>query len=183
MQNALNLAVLDYGEMQYWTYPAAQNDAESTSAFVDKYLFPYLTGIRKCEAGEQGCKQFANIIGSGSDRMPIYIFSDGSCFGMVAGDSNSSGAQLHITYDYNCLGKPNKWDEDRFTFYINSKSGTAKKYRNKIIAGNFPVMNAHTREDYVELCKNHDLDNHKGICSALIQYDGWAIKDDYPWLK
>ena len=180
MQNALSLAVLDYGDMNTWVYPIEQGDADSTSAFVDKYLFPYLTGIRKCEAGDNECKQFAKVLGAGSDRMPIYIFSDGSCFGLVAGDSGTSGAQLHITYDYNCLGKPNEYDKDIFSFYIKAKNAGTGSY--KFIPGNFPVLNANSREDLLDLCKNHEDAHMHGICSALIEYDGWEIKDDYPWL-
>ena len=179
MQNALSLAVLDYGDMNTWVYPIEQGDADSTSAFVDKYLFPYLTGIRKCEAGDNECKQFAKVL-AGNDWMPIYIFSDGSCFGLVAGDSGTSGAQLHITYDYNCLGKPNEYDKDIFSFYIKAKNAGTGSY--KFIPGNFPVLNANSREDLLDLCKNHEAAHMHGICSALIEYDGWEIKDDYPWL-
>ena len=181
IESAIQLAVLDNGDMQYWTYPVEQNDAESTSAFVKTYIFPYLTGIKECDAGDNKCKQFSTILygGNHGDRMPIYVFLDGSCFGLVAGDSGAAGSQLHITYDYNCMGKPNEFDKDIFAFYIKGKPYGEKQYQ--FIAGNFPVLNANTREDLLDLCKRHTEDHMHGICSALIQYDGWEIKDDYPW--
>ena len=184
MQNALNLAVNDYGDMSTWTYPTEQNDIESTTAFVDKYIFPYLTGIRKCAASDERCAKIAlNLYANGGTRQdytPVYIFADGSCFSLIAGDSSSIGAQLHISFDYNCMGKPNEKDKDIFAFYILGKPGYTKSY--KFITGNFPVLYINTREEYLDLCKRHTEAANRGICSALIEYDGWEIKDDYPWL-
>lgn len=180
LQNAFNLATIDYGPSTNWAYPSQQNNAEQTNAFVNTYIFPYLTGLRSCDANEQKCKRIAkSLYGSTNDRMPVYIFSDGSCFGMITGGSTEISAQLHFTYDYNCLGKPNEYDKDIFTFYLRQQAGEAPK----MYAGNFPVLNAHSREDFLELCKNHAESKHyQGICSALIEYDGWEIRDDYPWL-
>ncbi len=38
------------------------------------------------------------------------------------------------------------------------------------------------RDRLLELCKNYTAAHGKGGRSALIEYDGWEIKDDYPWL-
>ena len=153
IESAIQLAVLDNGDMQYWTYPVEQNDAESTSAFVKTYIFPYLTGIKECDAGDNKCKQFSTILygGNHGDRMPIYVFLDGSCFGLVAGDSGAAGSQLHITYDYNCMGKPNEFDKDIFAFYIKGKPYGEKQYQ--FIAGNFPVHFTYGRTAFLLFCR------------------------------
>ena len=73
IETALQLAIMDNGDMQYWTYPIEQNDAESTSAFVNKYIFPYLTGIRQCDAGDRKCEQFATILYGGAGNCICYV--------------------------------------------------------------------------------------------------------------
>lgn len=180
LQNAFNLATIDYGPSVNWNFPSMQNDPDQTNLFVNTYIFPYLTGLRACDADEKKCQRIAKSLygGNGNDRMPVYIFSDGSCFGMITGGSSDLASQLHFTYDYNCLGKPNEYDKDIFTFYLRQREGKAPK----LYAGNFPVLNAHSRQDFLELCKNHESTHHGGICAALIEYDGWEIRDDYPWL-
>ena len=128
------------------------------------------------------CKQInTNLYGDSTFYgKPIYIFEDGSCFSVLTGGASSEGSNLHFLYDYNCLGKPNKKDEDIFAFYMRYNNGKSTVFS----AGGAATWNLKTREQLLDVCKNHDKDGHSpGSCSALIQYDGWEIKDDYPWIR
>ncbi len=182
MQNAFNLATVDYGEASTWTFPTGQMDYEQINTFVHTYLYPYLTGIKECSSKEGICKQInTNLYGDSTFYgKPIYIFEDGSCFSVLTGGASSEGSNLHFLYDYNCLGKPNKKDEDIFAFYMRYNNGKSTVFS----AGGAATWNLKTREQLLDVCKNHDKDGHSpGSCSALIQYDGWEIKDDYPWIR
>ena len=43
--------------------------------------------------------------------------------------------------------------------------------------GTVPRRTGITREQLLNSCKS----SNKYLCSSLIEYDGWEIKDDYPW--
>lgn len=184
MQNAFNFATVDYGPIQNWKYPTKQNDADEINDFMFTYLFPYLQGIKVCESGDAKCNQFhENFTGHTSNIMPVYIFSDGSCFTMVIGGSSADMgvATIHYWFDYNCAGKPNKENEDIFKFvtrFVNNK-GTL------FSAGNWRTHEIQDRNTLLEYCKTSDTGDERGSgsCTRLIEYDGWEIKDDYPWIR
>ena len=179
MQNALNLATVDYGPVQTWQFPKKQNDADEINSFVNTYLFPYLTGIEKCNAGETNCKRFVkNLYSNSVNYLPVYVFSDGGCFGLVTGGASELSSNIHFLFDYNCLGKPNKYGKDIFQFVVTF--GNGRQYP-KFNSGGLRMSNAKTREDLIDLCKNITSEYQKSDCAALIEYDGWQIKDDYPW--
>ena len=179
MSNAFNLATIDYGAMRYWEFPTTQNDGPQMSKFAKTYLFPYLTGLRECgddSSGDSACFVYGNKIFK--QGLPaVYIFSDGSCFGLNIGGSNEGAGNIHIYYDYNCMKGPNEYGKDVFEFLIRWY-----KYYDQYTfkAGGYRVLNMTTREELLNDCKNAQ-GNAKGECAALIQYDGWEIKDDYPW--
>ena len=179
MSNAFNLATIDYGAMRYWEFPTTQNDGPQMSKFAKTYLFPYLTGLRECgddSSGDSACFVYGSKIFK--QGLPaVYIFSDGSCFGMNIGGSNEAAGNIHIYYDYNCMKGPNEYGKDVFDFIIRWY-----KYYDQYTfkAGGYRVLNMTTREELLNDCKNAQ-GNARGECAALIQYDGWEIKDDYPW--
>ncbi len=175
MQNALNFATLDYDEMRYWEFPTKQNDGAQMSEFATTYIFPYLQGVKQCNESENsGCFFYANKIFD--QGLPVvYIFNDGSCFGMNIGGAGVGMGAIHIYYDYNCMQKPNKYGKDVFDFIIR---WLGDEYVFK--AGGASTLNMKTREELLNFCKNAQ-DHARGECSALIQFDNWEIKDDYPW--
>ena len=177
LANAINLAIKDYGEMRYWAYPDTQGNAEQMVKFTNTYIFPYLVGIKKCgqDSADSGCSQYAGkILKQGVAN--IYIFSDGSCFGMNVGGSNSWTGMIHIYYDYNCLKGPNEYGKDEFDFNIRWIKNNSYTFK----AGGNNTNELKTREELLDFCKNAEGEM-RSECSALIQYDNWQIKDDYPW--
>lgn len=184
MQNAINKATVDHGQVKYWNFPTQQSDFEQTNDFVKTYLFPYLSGLKECNSTGYSsfCSKIRKSLNEGNDTgsLPVYIFSDGSCFTMTTGGiAEGTSGNLHFTYDYNCLKKPNKFNQDIFVFFLYFKNGKSAK----LYPGNYVTTGLKTRDKLLESCKNHYSDaHHKGTCVTLIQYDGWEIKDDYPWL-
>ena len=181
--NALLLSVAENGEMEYWDFPEEQNNGEQMSAFVNKYLFPYFTGIKECsyEDSTSGsiCTQISNHLEPGDYyRHPVYIFMDGGCFSILKGGGNENQGMMHIKYDINCLGKPNESNKDMFDFAVSFEEGKSFKFK----AGGADTFNATTREQLMRSCINAESSPHSNAaCAALIQYDGWQIKDDYPY--
>ena len=184
MQNAINKATVDHGPVKYWNFPTQQSDFEQTNDFVKTYLFPYLSGLKECNSTGYSsfCSKIRKSLNEGNDTgpLPVYIFSDGSCFTMTTGGiAEGTSGNLHFTFDYNCLGKPNKFDQDIFAFFLHFKNGKSAK----LYPGNYVTTGLKTRDELLESRKNDYSDaHHKGTCVTLIQYDGWEIKDDYPWL-
>ena len=176
MQNAFNFAMIDHGEMSYWEFPTKQNDGDQMSKFATTYIFPYLKGVSQCDTNSNPeCFAYGSEIFD--QGLPaIYIFSDGSCFGMNIGGSGVGAGNIHIYYDYNCMQKPNIYGKDVFDFII-------RWVNNEYVfkAGGYATVNKTTREELLNFCKNADGQD-RGECSALIQFDGWQVKDDYPWL-
>ncbi len=183
MQNAINRSTIDNGPAEYWETPTAQDDAkdEFVSEYIKKYIYPYLTGIRMCDINDTACKTIGKTLfpnNASQQQQSIYIFEDGSCFTMFFGGVSTAGGMAHIIYDYNCMKKPNEFDKDQFSFVISYTLGKSASFK----AGSRSTYNVTDRDKLLELCKNHTATHNGGGCTALIEYDGWEIKDDYPWI-
>lgn len=183
LNNALLMSVADNGDMVYWEYPKQQNNGEQMSEFVNKYLFPYFSGIKECSTDKDkstaDCQKIAtHLFGTNyyTKKFPSYIFSDGGCFSILPGGSSETAGLMHIMYDINCLGKPNLQNRDIFALTISH----GKSF--KLTVGSASTRNLTKREDIMKECKNEEASPHSlGACGALIFIDGWEIKDDYPF--
>ena len=179
LENALTLSSLKNGPINYWDFPNKQSDYEQINNFFKTYLRPYIIGIKECDNtfDSKSCNKIRNNFTEqkGTEGyVPIYIMPDGSCFKLTTGGAGDWGTNLHFFYDYNCMGHPNMLDKDIFEFFF-----TYHKAENKVRlrVGGYQADNAQNRDDLLQLCKQRI-----GSCGALIQNDGWEIKDDYPWL-
>lgn len=179
--NAMLMAQKDYGDTSTWDYSVQSTGTpdsfEANQVFFNKYLFPYLHGIKICEPNEQACKNIANKCDVNSNEgksFSRYIFEDGTCFGILTGGSSSSGAAYHIWFDTNCSAKPNVCGKDQFMFTM--KLAVNKSSRLPFQAGSsLTDIRTRTRAQLLQDCKSTPQ-----TCAALIQYDGWQIDDDYP---
>ena len=79
-----------------------------------------------------------------------------------------------LIYDVNGDDKPNVEGKDQFRFHICNESSTSgNKY---FLTGDDGINASSSREYILSRCKSFSY-----TCSSLIEYDGWQIKDDYPW--
>ena len=112
------------------------------------------------------------------------IFADGSGFNAYVAGSN----QIYFFYCTNfkyCNTEKERYDG------VQSFLFTICKYKNKyqLVASDCNYQNK-TREELLDLCLKGNSDNadiysqgRRHACTRLIQYDGWEIKDDYPWYQ
>ncbi|MBP7212593.1 type II secretion system protein [bacterium] len=176
LTNALNRSTIENGDMETWNIPETQNDVEQMITFVKQYLSPYLQG-RICyyrTDGEICSKAMDNF----KVNEPVFILADGSCFNILKGGGDSKSGWIHIFYDINCAEKPNVYNRDKFSFTLFYSQNISFKL--KIGSTTTFKYDNPTREELLNICKQGGYGN-EGSCGALIQYDGWQIKDDYPW--
>lgn len=90
------------------------------------------------------------------------------------------GACIDIRFDINGDRKPNEYGKDRFIFFIatgesHSKTEEHELFRNMSFgAAYLPIYN--TREKALKACKDNSY-----RCSAILQYDDFEFKEDYPY--
>lgn len=173
----------DNGEMTYWSFPEDKTK-ESYEKFFDQYFRPYLSIINQCTSADN-CKSLDTL-------MPVYTTSDGMQFEFAPNSKASilSGAYVYIIVDINGNKGPNKQGRDIFYMDIFPKHGA-------VMLGQMSGVDVNrnlTREDFINgvpinegrstACCNNTcatLYYKYYACGALIQADGWQIKDDYPW--
>lgn len=91
-------------------------------------------------------------------------FADGSVM------NTKVGSCIDISFDVNGDRKPNKKGYDQFIFLICRGKQTIRKH---CFTTYKPSDN---REDNLQKCKNNPY-----FCSALLEWDNWEFKKDYPY--
>ncbi len=167
MSQAVKLSEVDNGPAYYWTKDARMSDEDGVIignptgalAFYERYLAKYLKLIAEPEEG----------------KLRIAL-SDGSTVSM------SIGYCLDMQFDYNGSKGANTLGVDKFDFLLCTeegyKAGLSRNKQNPFDAY-FPYSCARTgcsRTQLLNECKSNPL-----YCSGLLMYDGWEIKDDYPY--
>lgn len=167
MSQAVKLSEVDNGPAYYWTKDARMSDEDGVIianptgalAFYERYLAKYLKLIAEPEEG----------------KLKIAL-SDGSTVSM------DIGYCLDMNFDYNGDKGANTLGVDKFDFLLCTEEGyNAGLSRNKQnpFDAYFPDSCARTgcsRTQLLNECKSNPL-----YCSGLLMYDGWEIKDDYPY--
>ncbi|MFA7658844.1 MAG: DUF6613 domain-containing protein [Candidatus Gastranaerophilaceae bacterium] len=155
-------------------------DSDNNKRFIETYFLPYISAQQNCEFTTTGaCTRIAKkyldektafslagnryliILGDGKQ---LYLTLDGGTtptYFMIYVDLNGNkkpnivGKDIFLIYYYKTLTKPFFWGQgsDRDTILNNSYYG----------------------------CNEAATSQGGLFCGALIQYDGWQIKSDYPW--
>jgi hypothetical protein len=106
----------------------------------------------------------------------VAAFPDGA--GMYMNNASMSTTDSAVAYILFCPDYKNckNIDETGNDFHRrgNGKNVVGRFYANGVtdlVRENF------TRQNWVDNCSNYSA----GYCAALLQLDGWEIKDDYPW--
>ena len=108
--------------------------------------------------------------------------NDGTAITYIGGlQCSGSAVAARIEFDLNGEKGPNRAGRDRFTFCVN-RQNEMEKYKNlKLISAplsetSLKNLGNLSRQDLLTDCKNYNY-----YCTALIMYDGWEIKSDYPY--
>ncbi len=192
---AFTMAQKDYGDISGWDFkPSNPEDGDTTSLktaitlFAKTYLIPYLSVITDCGAGKEASKQcfytWYTTDGTALNYTPsdnLYRFILNNTTLIQLSYDNSAGdytiGHVLIYVDINGFNKPNTISKDIFVMSLTSSGRSLKMYG----AGRTreTLLNAPTNKWG---CKNKGAASNTSIyCGALIQQDGWVIKDDYPW--
>lgn len=150
-----------YGELK----PANPESAEN---FYKKYFAPYIKTIKTEQNGHGMIATFAN--GSG-----VYFYRISGC------DESMDLTTDACTYIVFC---PQYKDCKTLDKGTGTMGGGAEaltdgtKTFSFYLKGNTPdnMWTDGKRETILRLCKSYP-----GYCTALIEHDGWVIKDDYPY--
>ena len=174
LQQAVMLSEVKNGDIEDWITPSytGAGDTTATETFVKMYYEPYLQTIH-------------------SEKMPTsdspydyyYYTNDGQ---KVESDGHThysialiNGVYLHFNANYgankyiqlrvdiNGRQKPNTIGIDIFYMYAYPEVKL--------------VDESAVRPILLERCKTPRSVDQQASCGALIMYDGWEIRDDYPW--
>lgn len=174
LSQALKLAEVDYGDMEYWDYPDGA-DVEENKAFVNRYITPYYKGVTMLQDG--GIPGSVSISKTGIN----FISSNGTIF---SGKPNSSKAYF-VLIDINGLKKPNKIGTD--IFYFSTRTGKLMPEGWQDGLTREMILNGYSFEAHTYTCKaaksesdDANLEARHG-CTSLLMIDGWEFKKDYPW--
>ena len=208
LNQALLIAQKDYGTIDSWDLLDFENANERSTFFGEKYLFPHIKTIKKCFPVSFDCWAEKTYT---LDNKTFTLNNDGrGAFISASGYSvlywvHATGNGGWFWVDTNGpLKKPNTLGKDIFPFVIawgnadsvtqtDTKScfkrlgfypfgldcSTDSPSRDDIING---TISGHPSQQIDYNCKKGSGSNHAGAyCGALLMYDGWQMKEDYPW--
>lgn len=176
MSQAIIRSEVDNGEVKYWdkeseTYDEAGKsdklaNAQKSYDFFMKYIAPYLKYMSVDKAddveNEEDMKSYELRI-TLPDSSVLY-FHNGVCIDMV--------------YDVNGNRNPNTLGYDKFDFLLCVSEVAAQSLcgaKNKHWCS-YSQNNVQTRAQALSSCKTRPV-----FCSALLLYDNWEFKEDYPY--
>lgn len=179
MSQSVQMAQADYGDIDSWDWSLDAFD------FFDLYLAKNFNIIKNCKSAT-GCWNDNGVFqlrGSLHQENPLNSYwskltlSDGTYVALLKQDN----AHIHIMVDINGSKKPDRFGKDIFEFTMTSEPFT--DYAHKIAGpGLYFFCNGLSRDELAytnsEACNSSKTGQ---CCGALIMYDGWQIKNDYPW--
>ena len=198
LYQAVKVAEKDYGTMDGWDFTDYSTSLEKTKAFAIDYLFPNIKIIKSCIPFTNECwaDNVTQLAGGRIEDFDTHI-EKGVSFITASGYSvycwlHADGTGGWFWVDLNGLKKPNIVGKDVFplllTFSQPSITNCPLGVNTKL--GLFPLGAACETlydRDYLlnetrYACnKDNSLGYAGAFCGALIMFDGWEIKSDYPW--
>ena len=181
LTNAYQSAIYEYGPPENWDYPQTSNI--TAFQFFEKYISPFMaTPPELININPFNYYTVKNYNGddvnyatlfSKRNTQKVIRTSDGMC--IIPWTNNQF---LEINVDINCSGGPNILGRDVFDvaelWYFRQNFSVPEL--DTLTKGEV------TREQLISDCSSHNYRNGSHArCMALIVYDGWEIKDDYPW--
>ncbi len=172
VSQAVKMSEIDNGPMEDWIDEVegdtGETNTDETKTFVDTYVTPYLKVVKQEQMRTSGMpyeyfrRENGKLVSGGGHTHYSIALTNGIYLHFNADYTQEDSISLRI--DTNGEKKPNIVGRDTFFANFNSK-------------GFYMNGSGNSRETLLKYCKGDGSD----ACGALIQLDGWEIKDDYPW--
>lgn len=176
IKQAVRMSEAQNGEMSGWNFDELKADGSDanklTQKFVKEYIEPYLKTVHKDEFTSSSAPYSYNYYTLNG----VLVTSDGHTHYSIAlnngvylhFDANyGASSNIELRIDINGKQRPNTIGVDTFYMYI---------YPEVKLVGE-GVDRTILRQKCSAVSNSYD----QHVCGALIQADGWEIKDDYPW--
>ena len=196
-EQAITRAQADYGDMSGWTFLQSgtdlSTDSDSVKAereiFIKNYIMKYMQISKDCGLDNVNkCQTYMTTsLDKSSFKLNInygrmFITSDGTLYSIMidnymitdddGGQTAVTNGHLLVTVDLNGAGGPNIYGRDLFIIDVSSA--------NKKIALFGAGRDRETLKNNSAWACNSRT-SRRFYCGALIQQDGWQIKEDYLW--
>ena len=179
LSQAIKMAEVENGNVSNWVFGTISFSADEALNFTNTYLTPYLSISKNCGKELNTCTKLrrAGLDGISNNIYEVpnqagnskFILNNGA---LVWVDTYSTITNIFV--DLNGDKKPNIFGKDTFAFRITPST------RKLIFLGEGSSRNTLLNETG-NGCNKTAANIAGGYCGALIQLDGWQIKDDYPW--
>lgn len=181
IKQAIRMSEAKNGDVSEWNFDSLKEDGSMgvklTQKFVKQYIEPYLKIAHKDEFAYSSAPYEYNyyslngkLISSSHTHYSLALNNGVYLhFNANYGDDNDNNA-VELRIDINGKQRPNTVGIDTFFMQIYPE---VKFYRE-----------GEKRDSLLERCKTPETGgnvSYQNACGALIQADGWEIKDDYPW--
>lgn len=171
ISNAFLMAEQEYGDPTQWDWGSEQT-YENNKRVVETYLLPYLNTL---ETGRHyGNYQIAAL----KNGLYLMFILDGCTNPDACNPVTISALYIIVSTKPKTIPmQDEKRDYSREDFIL--RFSRSNKKLNFFHWGNFTRDGIKNHSLYG--CNKNILKNKRLNCGALIFYDGWEIKDDYPW--
>ena len=178
LQRTFVMAQNEYGDMRNWECSAAHSC--SAEEFAQKYIIPYFQNPH--------IKTYSSLVAAGYKDYPkdlngatsmtgwrYYIKTNQGYYYMVSFyDVGDERRVYGVAIDINGVNPPNIIGKDIF----NTSYGYNLSRKNHYKLQMYNYLNRNKEQLLQNGCNKNNTGEY---CGALIEMDGWEIKDDYPW--
>ena len=181
MSQATNSAIAEYGSMEDWQGFTTTRNGEEMQNWFDTYLKPYLKVI----------DEFVKTDEETGYSTLFVVLSDGSVLSMVnwAGSAKSDDNANHVQDNHNGLIHLSYLTDKKLIDDVDSRIGCVNTFSFLFYSplkdqyffqpytyqANTPEK--YNREFFIEQLKGGNTQ----YCAAIMMFDGWQIKSDYPF--
>lgn len=170
--------------LSYLSKTSDEDREAALSYFVNNYIKPYfkivndLGFITPSNAGLPNYKALNGSLDSDAfsfynAKKRIFVLADGTVLAVGVGGDDSTKLYPVLYFDINGNQQPNTVGKDVFCIVAFFPQKNSIKF--------FTLDKQKSRTDYLSTCNKNAGTIDSRTCGALIQHDGWQMKDDYPW--
>ena len=181
---ALNPASMNNGAVDSW-HIADGTSADSSYAFFEEYLKPYLILSRDCKNSTEGTcdfnfKELNGTENSLNSAWTRFYLNDGT-FVALQTNGNDKYKVVYFYFDTNGKKRLNVVARDIFIYELWIQNDTNPSYVGQFL----PYGHQYSREELIsrDNPNNCNSGSNGNYCAALIMKDGWRIIEGYPWAQ